>query len=520
VPSISVPLNNLYRPPVALSFGVANGGDSKDLSKQIKSLTIDRPWSGQASFAARFINYNPLSGALPLLARPANTLRANPPNHALTEGTGALRHHDQTPTHAVSISLTVLGQTSTSFPTFLGGGYQDDMPEGAWPGYDFHYFLDVENQNRADIVDSSPPQMAKATWATIAGGYGGGINTDLRFPDYRIRQLRMHSGTPRQWCEKIGLPFCAGIRFNGSTMIGEQFVMQTNAQWGYKAGVNFTKFKWKESEPPPRNRFTLNRLDPQKGILGKTRCIGGKCSGRTLEIDFSSPSRVVKVVSTTYDGQLIDWVFVGEDGSFNQAPIAGQWNGIPVVKVLATFEPTTPSVSVAGLGLNQTITVPPDDSWGYSSIAYGGSPSGSLLDHYKGIYPTPVGFIPVTQSFPYAPSITTQVINPEPVTVDQTYYGICEDFQGINDPILPDKATMDLYGNQKLLESVRKTFIGTLETPFVNPLLEPGHWVEVEAPLEGWPDKTLWHVEHVHEDFNQGTWSQTLTLTAGLWLLL
>lgn len=505
----SVSNNPFIVPPVKLSFFVG----STDLSSKVKTLSVTRPVSGQARFSATFLNHNsptsrdvPLSANThPFLAKPTNQLH------------GTLRHHNQELDNAVQISIGVLSKKCSSMPLFLGGGYQDQQPQGSWNGYDLLYLLDVQNQHMPDIVDSSPPQMAHATLKAIAARYGIS-SIDFRIPDYRIRQLRRDRGTPRQWINQIIKPYQGKIRFHNQTLVIDRFIIGA-ANWGFKAGVNYKSFRWKESEPPPNNRYTINRLDPQKGIIGKQTCRGTSCPGRTVNIALDPPSRVVKCTTQTYNGAVIDWVFFTPDDRPIVAQADGSYVGEPVSLAKATYRPTIfgPGGTVIGVG-NVTVGAPPASSYGYDILAYGASTAaGTFTNTFKGVFPRPAGFITVVDQFPFAPSVTRKVTSPVAVTPDQTRYGILEDFSNLEDPIIPNLAVLNDYGNATLTESIRKTYTGTLETPFINPDIEPGQWTELDAPMEGWGTHSLWYIEQVTYNYNQGSWSMSLLLTCGLW---
>jgi hypothetical protein len=543
-----MPNTVFYIPPVTFNFNITNThlgpSSSSDVSSFIKSMTIDRPWDGQAHFTAEFQNYNnpitnylvsspPISaGSLPFATKPTNLFRAaGAANHKVM--TGALRHHNQTAFNSVNIGISVLGQQAANMPTFLGGGYQDNQPGGSWTGYDYSYFLDIENQHRPDIVSSSPVQKAHATFSSIATAFGI-PRVDLRFPDFRIRQLRMDRGTPRSWLGEIAKVYQCCMRFEGDTLIVEPAskviprppaaYMPPRPQWGFKAGLNFKSFRWREVEPPPKNRFTLNRLDPQNGAIGKQRCIGKACPGRTVNMALNPPSTTVRIASTVYTGQIIDWVFVTADGKYigSGGLTPGSYIGSsPAVQAIATYKPNVTFI-IGQPG--QQIPTPAESSYGYDLVAYGSAQtnSGGLLNQYKGIYPTPLTptLINDIQHFPFSPPVTRKIINPAPVGVDQLRYGILEDFTNIEDPIIPDKMTMDDYGFSVLFAHTRKTFTGELETPFINPKIEPGHWVEIVAPMEGWPDRSIWHVDHVKLAMQNGSWNMILSLSCGLWNLV
>lgn len=483
--------NTMQRPPVAFSFNA--GG--VELSHKLKGLTINLPWDGQASFNATFYNYDGMLGSNPMMVTPANRLN--------------LRHHNRflidqsittnTPitnkaivssniSGLVRINLSSLGTQSHWMPVFLGGGWQDNCPEGSWPGYDFTYFLDVENQFMDDIVAASPPQLIHQTFKAIANRYGI-QSVDMRMTDRRIGQLRRDRGRPRDWLAKLCKQSQSARRFRGQTLVAEPFKALTpgaqSSAWIFRAGVNFSSFTWKEAEPPTNNRFSVSRLQPQKGIVGRQKCTGPPCPGRTIKLGINPPSSAVRCVVQVEDGRIGDWVFVDENGIFHLGSVNGAYQGPPAVQALATYYPNfNVDVGVAG------VAVVPANPGGYSILAYGGE--ASEVDE------TPF----------------RRVFND---TTHQAAYGIWEDFTNIEDPVIFDNSGLLEYGAAILLASTRKTFTGVIKTPFVNPLMEPGHWVRLFAPRENFND-TWWFIDHIrHVMAEGGFWSSEISVSKGLW---
>lgn len=460
----------MVRPPVDFSLKV--GG--QEMRKYVREFTLRRPWNGQASLEVTFTSYG------------IDLLQDNPSSfgfkHHKKPNTGTVpRAEDIITLEIYSAGVSSAGKT----PTFLGGGWAcTSNVTGRWVVYDFTYLLDVENQYMPDITPSQN-QFVGTAISQIASKFGV-RSTDLRILNHRVHSYRRDRGNPRTWIGTLGKASQPCMRFRGSTLVMESAPKVPAKLWNYTAGRTIQSIQWRESEPPPKNKFVCNRLDPQKGIVGEKSCKGGQCVGRTVDIAVSPPTSYITAKLEVTEGVIDDWVWEDVDGQLHVTGPTGVYTGPAAIsRVRATYVPNL-YVSVGNTG---ALSYTPS----YDISLFGSQPGDSRATSYKAEYT-------------HAPSVAE--------------YGLWPDFQNIEDAMIPDQTTAQYYVEAVTWESVRKTLIGSIDTPFVNPDIEPGDWVHVDAEVYGksrWFSDD-WFVDTVVTKMANGgkDWSETLSISQGV----
>ncbi len=493
MPTEITPISNRVRiPPTRHSYVVG----SRDLSRNVIGLRANLPWNGRATLSTTFAD-SYLSGAHTYQRRYPDQLNLRHHNRfaidqSIEDGDVI---NDQTAvytdvTNVVSLSLESMGLTTGWLPRFLGGGWQDDNLQGAWPAYDFTVFLEIENQHMSDVMASASAtqgsRMAHEVMGEIFRKYGI-TSFDLRFPDHAVKQLRRNGGRPSDWLGKVRQKTQSGMRFRGGTAVVEPFRYRATQVWPMVAGKNYSKFTWRENDQPPKNKFILSRVDPVQGRIGGQKCTGRQCPGRTIEFDLNPPSSSVRLQWKADPGALKTWVFEDVTGVLHQNEL-GYYQGLPARKVYGTYEPTlvvgTPGFNAVGYESS------------YEVNAYAGSASDTSAPYRKTFQ---------DKDFHFGWRDTT------------AEYGVWRDYSNSDNETINSGKDLDEYGEAVLLESVRHCYSGILTTPFINAVIEPGHWIHISNP-QSVMNGTYWFVEAVSYALSNSTsWVMELAVSKGLW---
>lgn len=496
MPAEITPIGNAaVRPPVG--FTLITGG--VDVSQYVQGLRVNLPWNGRANLSVSLRKYSK-TGDRPYLNVPPDSLGLRHHNRFAVDQNVLLGEQISDKAFAfknvsgtVSLDIFSMGlHASSHMPVFLGGSWQDALLSGSWPCYDFTYFLETESQHMTDITApasrTAGVRMAHEVSAEILRKYGI-PSYDFRFRNHQIRQLRRSMGRPSDWLAKIRRVTQSSIRFRGTTAVIEPFRYRQGRVWPFKAGHNYSQFTWEEASQPPTNRFVITRVDPIKGRVGGAKCDGGRCPGRTVDFAINPPSGAIRTTVKVNPGGIKDWVFVGEDGIYRPGTTDGSYSGPPAVRCLATYEPTFELVT------------------GYGAVI-GGYESGYEINAY--------GADLVEDTTPYR-KVFDDSSSHFGWSDTQAAYGVWQDYANLEDPIIAGAADLTAYGEAVLLESVRHCYAGILKTPFVNPLVEPGHWIYLYCPMSVMHG-TYWFVEGVSFTLQEGTdWTMELAVSKGLW---
>lgn len=453
-----------------------------DLTPHVVSWRYRWPWHGKITWDLQA--WHTPSGQDGWTAEPSDFRL---PGHG--SFAGLLRTHDYTASRALNYRLKVAGMTWQA-PGLLPRGPSFDGQILAWGGEDLTALLEREGQSFPDILlDQGNIVMAHTAMAEMAEQ--AGVSVSCRFPDFRIRVLRRARGRILDWMDSIGRVYQCGRTWDGSTLIYEPARTSRRPAWRFRDSLTIETWLVEETWDRCRNRFTVTRFEPVAGIIGEQSASGSGAVGRVGDISLSPPSRTAyPEIRTNMD--LTDWVFFDEADS----PISGNVGGIlasatPAARVRFTSRPITP-VSVlppgtSGLQGNTGGAYTP-----FFDVVFTGSGRGSGAAH----------------SSQYRLTVND--------AATQAVYGVAQDFQDLEDPIIPTSAVAQDYADAVLSESVRHVYRALMRTPYLNPFVQPGQVVTVTDYLTG-QDGVDWFVEAVTHNLDAGgDWSMELELSRGL----
>lgn len=479
--------SRLVLPIYEVRLELINSGVVTDLTPYIIDLSLDRILGGKSTFQCSLTQHSP--GGFDENGYPLPDLFArmqvkqqdfNPLFLGRNAFTNKILSHryDRTRTARISIRMeTSQGYQTWIAPTMLLGTPRLNAEMGTldWGGEDIITLLELEGQYRDDIVPSDGViNMAHATMRAIAADHGI-TSLVLNFPDYPIRQLRMSSGTPRQWMEEIAEPYQAHIYTDGDTLIFEpakQVASATQAQWAWQDYLNIMDLKAEQIEGW-KNKFVLTRLKDQSGVVsdGEQRCYGPQCVG-TQEVRLSEPSNNVVLTLRRGASSTISFRnfvpkdefgnYIGTPGqsqvftSFNTKIHSIEFESVPYFyggntaqSQVASGGPSTLSGQTGFNEPNALAQFIPEYFW----VIFGGSdPSANT---------TPIDAFDDPFSFTATDTATAAIWNTLP------------DGENIESSVIPNATVGQAAINALLFENVRKLFKATWGTPYINPWIRP-----------------------------------------------
>ncbi len=92
--------------------------------------------------------------------------------------------------------------------------------------------------------------------------------------------------------------------------------------------------------------------------------------------------------------------------------------------------------------------------------------------------------------------------------------GLHEEFGDIEDPIIPNSSVAADYASALLKEHIRKVFTQSIETPFINPWIEPGDCIAI-TDYETNQNGLKWLVEEVAISIDGNDSTMSLNLSRG-----
>jgi len=374
---------------------------------------------------------------------------------------------------------------------------------------DFTVLLEQEGQSmKPDInADAGVIYSAHGAIKEILARYGVG-NVVIRFPDFMIRLLRRTEDKPLNWIDMICKIYQAKRRWSGSTLYIEP-TLTTNEltpKWNLIEGQHILEgsFKVNIDLSQYKNKFTISRTSPNGGVIGEQECIGFDCPGRTGNITFDTAVNYAAAVEEVTNGALENYVYFTE----KNVPVNDSIEAGPNGKFILT---TTPVKSVKfTYRANISNTSQLDQGSGNTQI--GGMNYGQQFTTYS-----------------YTPryKVTFYGKRNGPSGIDTEYkfsavdsagiacLGLHQEYSNIEDPIIPNTGVAQAYAAALLKESTRKVLAATLQTPFINPFIEPGDCITI-TDYELNFTEVKWIVEESEIDVDGDNALQTLRLTRGI----
>lgn len=374
---------------------------------------------------------------------------------------------------------------------------------------DFTVLLEQEGQSMTPDInaDAGVIRSAHGTIKEILTRYGVG-NVVLTFPDFTIRLLRRTEDKPLNWLDMIAKIYQAKRRWVGSTLYIEQTptTNQLAPKWTLIEGQHIIEgsFKVNIDLSQYKNKFTISRTSPNGGVIGEQECIGFDCPGRTGNITFDTPVNYAAAVEEVTNGAIENYVYFTEKGTpLNDSIDAGP-NGkfilttTPVKSVKFTYRANIGSTSQGDGGLTPN---------GIGGFNYGQQfTTFQYTPRYKvTFYGKKNGSTGIDTEYKFSAVDNAGV----------TCLGLHQEYSNIEDPIIPNTGVAQAYANALLKESTRKVLFATLETPFINPFIEPGDCISI-TDYELNFTNVKWLVEESEINIDGDDAIQTLRLTRGI----
>lgn len=429
-----------------------------DLSDLLGDVSFSTPLNGKGTCS--FDLANPATDGIVTFPSPTC-----PPGSG--DYSGIVRQHNGTASRKLYFSLSYAGQNWTSSP-YVPTIPTHDGSRLAWGGEDLTAILERVPESPLDDILLGDGDLVMAHAAAKQHADAAGINVDLRYPDYLIGEMRRGNQSHLAALDSLAKPMQAGRRWENGVLIYEQVNTGAAPMWRFIDRLNIRKFAVSEY-PRAFNSFVLARFSPAGGQVGQKS--GNKIGRDGITFDIPVRSVLVDIIKVE-QGRLDDWVFFDAAGN----PVA----------------------------------------------------STGALPIYSGIVPA------VRAEFTYYPQIGQNAFTPawecvvrgEPRPREASYRSSADDSahqavygvvkaSAISEPTLGDQAGADACIAAYLAESTRKVYKATLETPYVNPYILPGHVVQV-TDRDTAQSGTLWVVESVGLSWSGGACSMQLELSRGL----
>ena len=454
-------------PPVNFTL-YAEGVQINDF---VQTWSHTRHWGGKQTWNATFVHYE---GRLVTIDGNDNPL--NP-----------LVQQVAVPNKELTCNYVVAGMSPKAPHILLGGTPEFDGDVMSWSGEDLtRKYLERPNQKMDDIisdVDGAPARYVHEVIKEIAGQFDTEVR--LEFPDQRIKNFRRSGGTPINWIDNLTKFTQSGRFYEGRTLVIRQ--KTGGSEWNYKDRHNLEKVTVSIDITDLRNKYVISRLEPQTDVIGEKSCIGPECLG-FQEIPLEVPSRVCTVQAEVTRGELIEWVWDGEDGtpvgtgphSVHAMPATrGRFNYEPAIAIGTVLPPI-----MGGWESSATEVWTPR----YEIFVFGSSQRNQL----------------------FATEYTFEATD----AASQIFGEWAED--NIEDDAIWDSEMAQAYLAAILAENISKIFKGGLSSRYVNPVMNPGDWVAIVDRTTG-QVMTRWFVRSITiaRDIRR-FWLFTLQLTKGL----
>lgn len=376
---------------------------------------------------------------------------------------------------------------------------------------DFTVLLEQEGQSMTPDINADVGVIGDAhgTIKAICDRYGV-TKVVCNFPNYTIRLLRRTEDRPLNWLDMICKVYQVKRRWSGSTLILERTSApnELSPKWNiteglhiidgtYSVNIDYSQYK---------NKFTISRTSPNGGAIGEQDCTGYDCPGRTGFIKFDIPVTSAGAVEEVTNGGIENYVYFTDEAG--TTPLNDYISSGPDGKYIIA---TTPIKSVrftyrANIGTTSQL------DQGSNNTQIGGMNYGQQFTAYKYLPHYKVVFYGKNSSIT---GIDTDYKFTAASTYDINCVGLYQEYSNIEDPIIPNTSVAQAYAAALLKEATRKLFYASLETPFINPFIEPGDCVSI-TDYESNFTNVKWLCEESVISFNGEDVTQTLKLSKGL----
>ena len=373
---------------------------------------------------------------------------------------------------------------------------------------DFTVLLEQEGQSMTPDInaDAGVIRSAHATIREICSRYGV-PNVQINFPDFVIRLLRRTEDKPLNWIDMICKVYQAKRRWDKNTLILEKTLTteEQPVKWALTEGKHIIdgSFRVNMDLSQYKNKFHISRTSPNGGIIGEQECIGFDCPGRTGNITFDIAVNYAASIVEVTNGAIEDFVYFTEKNTPVNDFIDAGPNGsfilatTPVKSVKFTYRANIGSTRQNDQGLNNTQIGGMGYGQQYTAIPY--TPRYKVTFYGK---KSNVTGIDSEYKFSAVDSVGIACL------------GLHQEYANIEDAIIPNASIAAQYASAMLKEATRKVLFATLETPFINPFIEPGDCISI-TDYELNFTNVKWIVEETEINFNGNEAMQTLRLSRG-----
>lgn len=494
-------MENIVPEVVPSLVGYTVGGDSVDYSPWIKSYHANKVLGGKTNVELTLVQYgveNPTTTAYGdfIVKRQSDVL--NPLHTTICDYD--FKFHGFSRNRYFIFKLTVghpsIGWQEYTFPYLLPSKVSFNGTELQVFLEDFTVLLEKDDQSMTPDINADEGQVAYAhnTIKAICSFYGI-PNVVCNFPDYLLRLLRRTKSQPITWVDSIIKVYQAKRNFIGTTLvINPNYTCdELTPKWHFEAGdvIEENGLQLEHDLSSYKNKFVVVRSSPNGGVIGEQECIGYDCPGRSGNITFNTPVNAASALIEVTSGILRDFVYFDELGT--PVTTALQSNASATFVASPTPLKNVKFTYIASIG---NTPLPLDQSQG------GFGPSGQ--NSSGSAYGTPQAVAT------YTPRYKVTFFGKKNVTgIDSEYkfivqadasetncMGIIPEAGEMDDPLIPNAAVAQAYGQALLKEYTRKVLSLSIKTPFVNPFVEVGECITV-TDFETEMDNVKWLVEEV-----------------------
>lgn len=523
--AVSGVASKLVLPKIVWRFRLVNNGVETDLTPYLLRCSITRRHEGKATFTAAFLQHSPEgfdADGYPLPDLWARMVikqsDLNPLFLGRNDMTNKILSHRYDRSRQAVITLdfvTAQGTQTWRAPTFLLGTPRLNK-EGIleWSGEGILTLLEREGQYRDDIVPGDNIlNYAHATTREIAAAHG--INSVIiDYPDYPVRQLRMSSGTPRQWIEAMAEPYQALVREEGDGLVIRPAPqISAGAQWAWVDYLNIMGLEVEQTEGW-KNKFTLTRLRDQSAVLsddGPQVCRGGQCVG-TQTVTVSEPSNFVVIYVKRRGNSTLRFE--------NFQPLNEFGNAIMPASQAQSFASATKIHSIRFdavpyfLGANQQQT---QGTGAPSTLSGNTTNDPAALNQYVAEYEWVIfGGSEATATAEAVDAFNEAFSFVANDAATQALWGEIPEGEAVEMSVIPNGTVGQAAVNALLYENVRKVFKLTFSTPYCNPWADPGEIHSITHYRKSMEDVPWIHEEDVLTLNDDKSNTQSFTFHRGL----
>lgn len=311
------------------------------------------------------------------------------------------------------------------------------------------------------------------------------------FPNYPIKLLRRTQGRPIDWVDMLARIYQAKRSFIGGTMIltPTKLVNELPVKWNIVSSDTITEdgLNFEFDFANYRNKYRVVRTSPNGGIIGEQECIGYQCPGRTGNIQFDTEVNIANGIAEVTNGIVTDFVYkdkLGTPSSVNQSGPSGLYiaSPTPVQSVEFTYVAQIGNVPLPVLNNGQTT----NGLGGANQIDNVSAATYTYTPRYKVTFYGKKAIQGLDSEF--------RIIKQDTEGIE--CLGLHEEYGELDDSVIPNASIANDYANALLREGTRRLLVLNMNTPMVNPFMEPGEVFTV-TDVETNQNNLPWLIEDI-----------------------